>query len=198
MFPTNPVNGQRYNDYVYKNGLWKYNPYTILKQDNTEGGEIRLELDSNSSLTGPNIVIDTVGDSVRIFDQGGDNNGLTIPLTKLAAGTASGAGYNYIDNANGQCIEFTNGLKIQMFNYTSNDLITETGNHVIWTYPVAFTTAVYTSNCIGRFSYADYFTYSTQGITLTSLYGYWRPSGNDLASNAANNTTDVSLMAIGI
>ena len=73
----------------------------ISGHSGNEGGEIRLALPDNTTLTGDGISIDIYQDKIRIFENGGSARGVYIDLTttstnagtNLLAGGSSGSSY---------------------------------------------------------------------------------------------------------
>ena len=55
----------------------------------SEGGEINLAYAQSTTLTGSNVVFDVYSDKVRIFENGGNNRGVSIDLSKASAGVGS-------------------------------------------------------------------------------------------------------------
>ena len=104
--------------------LTRVGQFTINKQNTTgEGGEFYLEKSDTSTLSG-NLVIDLIGNSLRLFENGGTARGAILDISACAASVGS------ILLTSTNASSYVSGLPV--VNVTSSTSIAATtGNHYI-------------------------------------------------------------------
>lgn len=101
-------------------------------------------------------------------------------------------------NSNGQYYKYADGMQICNLYYTTGT-IPAGGFALNWTFPASFATGTNLSaRSIGGFPYADYWMFSAQSLSASSLVAFARPGPNSAAAaNANGRLIDFQLIVVG-
>jgi hypothetical protein len=97
-------------------------------QSGLEGGEINLSLPAaaNTTLSGNIVVIDSYGDQLRFFEDGGTTRGLYIDLVNSPAGVGAAIGYRDIPQ-----VSFTGNATIATTDAGKHYYSTQSSNYIL-------------------------------------------------------------------
>ena len=150
----------------------------------SEGGEINLAYAQSTTLTGSNVVFDVYSDKVRIFENGGNNRGVSIDLSKASAGVGSELMWKASGIVNA-------GTFVQLDNIKAT--VTTGGQRGLSLATVSGNIAI---NMAGNFAGSGVGTGGSSGTATittsasTSLFGWGFTATGDMANYIITDTTN--------
>jgi hypothetical protein len=151
-----------------------------------EGGEILLaKSQTNNSLTGSGITIDSYQNRLRIFEQGGDARGVYLDLTKTPAGVSGELLWKASGIVNAGTDVTLGNLKVRL---------STSGNRSLQVSTVSGTYSVYGSGIYGAGGVGHGFIDGSTQLSITTTPTYLRASTN---FSAAGQTDTWLIMDTG-